>query len=66
MSGLQIAINRACNACLLGDRRLTNWEREFLQSLMDRRIVDRPEKLSEKQAEVIHRIAAKVQDVLPL
>ena len=60
---LTIAVNRACNACVLGDRRLTEWERNFLCDLMDRRIVDDVTRLTANQCAAICDIADKCHNV---
>lgn len=60
---LTISVNRACNACVLGDKRLTDWERKFLRDLMDRRIAHDVTQLSASQCSVICDIAEKVFDV---
>lgn len=54
------------NACVLRDRRLTQWERDFVCSLMDSNRLADVTKLSAKQQGVLLRIADKVCDVLPI
>lgn len=59
-------IDSVANAFVIGDKRLTKWEREFIGSLMDRRLLDRPENLTAKQCDAVLKIYDKVSDVPPI
>ncbi len=59
----QYQANQAGNACILQDSRLSQWDRDFICSLIDRKLLDNVNNLSEKQKESVLRIAQAVHDV---
>ena len=59
----QYQANQAGNACMLQDSRLSQWDRDFICSLIDRKLLEDVDKLSEKQKESVLRIAQAVHNV---